>query len=153
MKNKLVLSIIVGILAFMLAGCNHKHNALHGIYYGNYSNNDPHEFYIMAFDKDHPGQVALRKNLDDVKVDSVFKVTYSEDYLMVHTPEENVIFLISKNGMTLKCPSCNGTNGPITYKYGEDKGKPFPANIGDIAYKTISKNAKTHGLYLPGQAN
>ena len=34
-------------------------------------------------------------------------------------------------------------------EYYGDKGKPYPANIGDIAYKTISKNAKADGKYLP----
>ena len=151
MKKGLTFSLVVGILAFMLAGCNHQHDALHGIYYGYYSNGDPHEFYILAFSKDHPNQVALRKNLDTLKVDSVFKVTYSDDYLTVHTPEENVVFLISHNDMKLTCPSCDGTNGPRIYNYAQDKGKPFPAKIGDIAYKTISQNAKAHGLYLPGK--
>lgn len=149
----LAFSLVVGMLAFMLAGCNHQHDALHGIYYGYYSNGDPHEFYILAFSKDHPKQIALRKNMDNLKVDSVFSVTYGKNDLTVHTPEENVIFLISNNGMTLTCPSCDGTNGPRTYQYGEDKGKAFPAKIGDIAYKSISKNAKAHGLYLPGQAS
>ncbi len=124
MKKGLTFSLVVGVLAFMLAGCNHQHDALHGIYYGYYSNGDPHEFYILAFSKDHPNQVALRKNMDSQKVDSVFKVSYGQNALTVYTPEETIKLLISSNGMTLTCPSCNGIDGPKTYQYATEKGKP-----------------------------
>ena len=154
MKKNLTMGIAVCLLGIIVLGltvCSRQHDPLHGIYYGYYSNGDPHEFFILAFSKDHPNQVALRKNLDNLKVDSVFKVSYGKNALTVYTPEEKIKLLISSNGLKLTCPSCNGENGPRTYNYGEEKGKPFPANIGDIAYRSISKNAKAHGLYLPTQ--
>lgn len=151
MNKSSIYYLIISAIILMLTGCSDQHKPLHGIYYGYYSNGDPQAFLILAFDKDHPNQVGFRESIDNLKRDSVFKVSYEQHSLMLHTPGKNIKLLISKDNRILTCLSCNGINGPKTFSDTDNSGKPYPAKIGDIAYRTISKNAKERGTYLPRQ--
>ena len=146
----LSIAAIAGLSLVLLSGCGkHQQLPLHGIYYGYYQPKNPNQFFVLAFDKDHHDHVAVRRNDGALKVDSVYNVTYGKHSIKVHTGQNTITLLVSDHGNTLTCTDCAAVNSPKTYLYAHDKGKPYPANIGDIAYKTISKNAKADGKYLP----
>lgn len=149
MRKHSIYFLVISLFILMLAGCSDKHKPLHGIYYGYYANGDSQAFLVLAFDKDYPSQVGFRENIDNLKRDSVFRVSYEKNSLTLHTPRKDIKLLISANNKTLTCPSCNGINGPKTFSDTDNSGKLYPARIGDIAYKTISQNAKARGSYLP----
>lgn len=150
MKKTSIWFLLIGVFALILSGCTHKqeHTALHGIYYGYYSDGDPQNFLILAFSKNQPDQVGFRQNHDGSKLDSVFEVSYGKNSVTLHAPEKSITMIISKDNKILTCPTCNGINGPRTFSDTDNNGKLFAANVGDIAYESISKNAKSRGTYL-----
>jgi len=145
MNNKFNWKILValGFIVLVLAGCSHGHKPLEGVYYGYYSDQDPQQFVILAFDKAHPGSVAIRQNIDGIKTNNVFLTKYIDNSLIIEAHKAPVEMQITNKGHVLICYSCDGKSLPKIYVIGATKNKVFSSKVSQIAFDDIEQKSKT----------
>ena len=149
MDKKLKMSVAIfalGLLVLLVSACSRSHSPLNELYYGDYNNeNTERYFVIITFSYKEPNKIAMRKNLDDIKINVVRPVKYNKNSIFIKTKDGGFKLLISKDGRTLTCPSCNGTDFPKVFKVGIEKGKPYGKKTAKIAFDAIAKDSKING--------
>lgn len=127
------------ISLFVLSGCSPTEKPLHGVYFGYYDHSDDKQFILLAFDKNHPKEVAVKQKTQNISMDSLSPIQYSSSVVTIATNHGAVDLKISKDEKILICSSCDGVNAPKTYELYIYNGKVVDPKI---TFDAIEMDAK-----------